>query len=137
MSLQFSPQSIPIVPEAPAILTSWLAVFRPCFTAPVWSHILVLVAGTVLAPGKRTVTQALRVIGLAAHRLRSLPRGAQPGAPGRPRRGAQAADASPRGALAQRRVVIAIDDTIERRWGGKSRPGASIVTRFGRPMGSL
>ena len=39
--------------------------FRPCFTAPVWNRILVLVAGAVLAPGKRTVTQALRVMGLA------------------------------------------------------------------------
>jgi hypothetical protein len=52
-------------PTVPAILVSWLAVFRPCFTAPVWNHILVLVAGGVLAPGKRTVTQALRVMGLA------------------------------------------------------------------------
>src|SRR6202789_3357060 len=49
----------------PTILASWLTVFRPCFTAPVWSHILVLVGGAVLAPGKRTVTQALRVMGLA------------------------------------------------------------------------
>ena len=39
---------------------AWLSVFRPCFTAPVWNRVLVLVAGAVLAPGKRTVTQALR-----------------------------------------------------------------------------
>ena len=44
----------------PPALTAWLAVFRPCFTTPVWNHILVLLAGAVLAPGKRTVTQALR-----------------------------------------------------------------------------
>jgi hypothetical protein len=49
----------------PAILISWPAVFRPCCTAPVWTHVLVLVGGAVLAPGKRTVTQALRVMGLA------------------------------------------------------------------------
>lgn len=49
----------------PPILATWLSVFRPCFTAPVWNRILVLVAGAVLAPGKRTVTQALRVMGLA------------------------------------------------------------------------
>jgi hypothetical protein len=46
-------------------LATWLAVFRPCFTTPVWHHVLVLLAGAVLAPGKRTVTQALRVMGLA------------------------------------------------------------------------
>src|SRR3954466_8103217 len=44
----------------------WLSAFRDCFTAPVWNHVLVLVAGAVLAPGKRTVSQALRVMGLAA-----------------------------------------------------------------------
>ena len=49
-------------------LAAWLSVFRPCFTAPVWNRILVLVAGAVLAPGKRTVTQALRVMGLADER---------------------------------------------------------------------
>ena len=48
-------------PTVPPILLSWLAVFRPCFSAPVWNHVLVLVGGAVLAPGKRTVTQALRV----------------------------------------------------------------------------
>ena len=37
---------------APAILMSWLAIFRPCFSGRVWNHILVLVAGAVLAPGK-------------------------------------------------------------------------------------
>ena len=49
----------------PPILVAWLSVFRSCFTAPVWNRVLILVAGAVLAPGKRTVTQALRVIGLA------------------------------------------------------------------------
>jgi hypothetical protein len=44
----------------PPILATWLAVFRPCFTAPVWNRVLVLVAGAVLAPGKRTLTQVLR-----------------------------------------------------------------------------
>ena len=42
------------------VLAAWLSVFRSCFTAPVWTRVLVLVA-----PGKRTVTQALRVMGLA------------------------------------------------------------------------
>ena len=58
-------ESAPDQPTVPPILLSWLAAFRPCFTAPVWNHILVLVGGAVLAPGKRTVSQALRVMGLA------------------------------------------------------------------------
>ena len=41
-----------------------MAAFRCFFTAPVWDHALVLVAGMVLAPGKRTVSAALRIMGL-------------------------------------------------------------------------
>ena len=44
----------------PPVLMVWLSIFRDCFTAPVWDHVLVLVAGAVLAPGKRTVSQVLR-----------------------------------------------------------------------------
>src|SRR5512134_569931 len=50
----------------PPVLAAWLSSFRDCFTAPVWKYVLVLVAGAVLAPGKRTVSEALRVMGLAA-----------------------------------------------------------------------
>jgi hypothetical protein len=107
-------------PLIPPVLNVWLAVFRPCFTAPVWNHVLVLVAGAVLAPGKRTVTQALRVMGL----------GDEPGF-GRYHEVLNRARWDARG-LAQRLllhvldtllpagpVVIGIDDTIERRWGAR------------------
>src|SRR6516225_11765627 len=50
----------------PAILGSLMANFRGFFTAPVWDHVLVLIAGAVLAPGKRTVSAALRVMGLGS-----------------------------------------------------------------------
>jgi hypothetical protein len=104
----------------PPILATWLAVFRPCFTAPVWNRVLVLVAGAVLAPGKRTVTQVLRVMGLADDRHfrryhEVLSRARWDGR-----------------AVARRLllyiierllpngdVVIGIDDTIERRWGAR------------------
>jgi hypothetical protein len=38
--------------------------FRCHFTAAVWRHVLVLVCGALLAPGRRTVAAALRVMGL-------------------------------------------------------------------------
>ena len=113
-------ESVTARPAVPAILVSWLTNFRPCFTAPVWNHILVLVSGAVLAPGKRTVTQALRVMGLAE----------QPGF-GRyhevlNRARWDARDVARRlllhllaVLLPSGEVVIGIDDTIERRWGGK------------------
>ena len=50
----------------PPVLAGWMSAFRGCFSAPIWSRILVLIASAVLAPGKRTVSQVLRVMGLAA-----------------------------------------------------------------------
>lgn len=104
----------------PPILATWLSVFRPCFTAPVWNRTLVLVAGAVLAPGKRTVTQVLRVMGLADE-------------PSFRRYHEVLSRARWDGRVVARRllltiierllpdgeVVIGIDNTIERRWGAR------------------
>ena len=49
----------------PHRLHQWLEPFRCGFTAPTWSHLLVLVMGALLAPGKRTVTSCLRITGRA------------------------------------------------------------------------
>lgn len=104
----------------PPVLVPLMEAFRGFFTAPVWDHVLVLVAGMVLTSGKRTVSAALRIMGLSeagdfalyhhvlsqahwdsrviARKLltmildRFLPAGP---------------------------LVIGIDDTIERRWGAK------------------
>jgi hypothetical protein len=106
----------------PPILVAWLSVFRPCFTAPVWSRVLVLMTGAVLAPGKRTVTQLLRVMGLAEesgfqryHEVLS-----------RARWDGRAVARRLLLHLIERllpdgEVVIGIDDTIERRWGARIR----------------
>ena len=50
--------------SVPQVLAEWMRPFTLCFTAAVWRHVLVLVAGTLLGPGRRTVTTALRVMGL-------------------------------------------------------------------------
>src|SRR4051794_321544 len=50
--------------SVPAVLAVWMQPFGCFFTSAVWRHVLVLVAGVVLAPGRRTVTAALRVMGL-------------------------------------------------------------------------
>ena len=50
--------------SVPAVLAAWMRPFACSFTTAVWGHVLVLVAGVVLAPGRRTVTAALRVMGL-------------------------------------------------------------------------
>jgi DDE superfamily endonuclease len=95
-------------------------VFRCCFTTPVWTRVLVLVAGAVLAPGNRTVTQVLRVMGLGEEpqfrRYHEVL--------GRARWDARAVARRLLLHLLDRLlpsgpVVIGIDDTIERRWGAK------------------
>jgi hypothetical protein len=48
----------------PAVLVPWLQPFREFFSAPVWDRVLVLVAGAMLTPGKRTVSSTLRIMGL-------------------------------------------------------------------------
>ena len=52
---------ITLPPELMIILTH----FAPLFSERVWDWARVLVAGAILAPGKRTVTSALRVMGLS------------------------------------------------------------------------
>lgn len=52
------------MPTLPPAMLDLLAPFAPLFRRRVWPYALVLIVGTLLAPGKRTVTAALRVMGL-------------------------------------------------------------------------
>jgi len=104
----------------PAILGSLMATFRGFFTAPVWDHVLVLIAGAVLAPGKRTVSAALRIMGLSEacdfavyHHVLSQARW-DSRAIARKLLTMILDRFLPWGPL-----VVGIDDTIERRWGAK------------------
>jgi hypothetical protein len=104
----------------PTRLAAWMQPFAAAFTAPSWQHVLVLIVGAILAPGRRPVAAALRVVGLENdphftnyHRvlnrnqwlsrwlarclLRLLIDAFVPTGP----------------------VVIGLDDTLERRWGEK------------------
>ncbi len=49
----------------PAELLPLIVEFAPLFSKPVWEHAKVLLVGAILAPGKRTVTACLRVMGLS------------------------------------------------------------------------
>ena len=48
----------------PATMIRALAPFAPLFSKSVFQHVQVLVAGAILAPGKRTVASALHAMGL-------------------------------------------------------------------------
>jgi len=103
----------------PAAFLARLAEFSDLFTRPTWANVLVLVAGTVLAPGRRVVTAALRILGLDQnsnfpiyHAVLSQARWSSRAVAGRLLRMLVTAFV-PQGAA----VVIGLDDTIERRWG--------------------
>jgi hypothetical protein len=52
------------------LLATLLTPFRAEFTRPPWRRVLILLEGTLLARGRRTVTAALRTMGL--HQLAQL-----------------------------------------------------------------
>jgi hypothetical protein len=105
----------------PNSLVTILQPFRDGFTAPTWEHVLVLVMGAILVPGRRTVASALRVMGLGQarhftnyHRVLN--------------RNAWSAHALSRRLLIRlvdafisdgEPVVMGLDDSIERRWGAR------------------
>jgi hypothetical protein len=102
----------------PITFTSVIGVFAPVFSRPVWQHVKVLMTGAVLAPGKRTVTAILQIMGRSAapdfqtyHRV--LNRAVwSPLKASRLLLRLLVAVFIPRGV-----VVLGLDDTIERRRG--------------------
>lgn len=108
------------MPTLPPAILRLLAPFAPAFSRRVWRHVLVLVAGTLLAPGRRTVAAALRVMGLAHterferyHRVLSRARWSGL-AVGHVLLDLLVAAFVPEGPL-----VVGVDETLERRRGAK------------------
>jgi len=104
----------------PSELTNLIVAFAPLFSKSVWQHVQVLLVGVILAPGKRTVTSALRVMGLSHephfqtyHRVLNRARWSSLQA-SRILLSVLIKSFAPTGAL-----IFAIDDTIERRRGGQ------------------
>src|SRR5215217_446299 len=111
-----------------------LAPFVPLFSERVWEHAQLLLAGAILAPGKRTVASALRAVGLQEERQfccyhRVLSRAVWSSREaGRVLLGLLVEAFVPDGPL-----VLGIDETLERRRGKKIRArGGSTAT-----LGSL
>jgi hypothetical protein len=102
----------------PLELTALIVAFAPLFSKPVFRHAQVLLVGSILAPGKRTVTSALRVMGLSEevhfqnyHRVLSRAVWSSLAA-SRILLGLLVSAFAPVGVL-----VMGLDDTIERRRG--------------------
>jgi hypothetical protein len=112
-----SPAAAAIVPP---VLVSLMAAFRSLFTAPVWDHVLVLVTGAILTPGKRTVSAVLRIMGLSQAADFALYHHVLSQAHWDSRAVARKLlSLILERFLSDGPVIIGIDDTIERRWGKK------------------
>jgi hypothetical protein len=107
----------------PAQMIRVLVPFVPLFSKRVWQHAQVLLAGAILAPGGRTVSSALRAMGLdqekCFHRYhRVLSRASW---------SSQKVSRVLLGLLVETFVpegdplVVGIDETLERRYGKKIR----------------
>jgi DDE superfamily endonuclease len=105
----------------PTTMIRLLEPFAPLFSKRVFQHVHVLVAGTILAPGRRTVSSALRAMGLDQHKRfhryhRVLSRASW---------STQEVSRILVGLLVEAFVpegdplIVGIDETLERRWGKK------------------
>jgi hypothetical protein len=97
-----------------------LSPFAPLFSESVWRHAQVLLAGVILAPGRRTVSSALRAMGLDQekrfhryHRVMSRAKWSSTAA-SRVLLGLLVEAFAPEGTL-----VLGVDETLERRRGKK------------------
>ena len=106
--------------SVPVTLTRLSVRFAPVFSKRVWEHAQGLVVGALLAPGKRTVTAVVRVMGLSQarhfqqyHRVLNRARWSSL-AVARVLLGMVVHTFVPAGP-----VVMGIDDTLERRRGEK------------------
>jgi len=111
------------MPPLPEAIILVLAPFAPLFSDRVWRQAQVLLLGAMLAPGARTVTAALRVMGLAGERRftnyhRVLNRASWAARQGSGMLlGLLITLLVPPGAT----IVLGADDTVERRSGRKIR----------------
>jgi hypothetical protein len=103
----------------PPKMVQALAPFAPLFSKRIWQHAQLLLIGAILAPGRRTVSSALRAMGLDQHerfhryhRVLSRARWSSLEV-GRVLLGLLVEAFVPEGSP----LVVGIDETLERRWG--------------------
>lgn len=103
----------------PPKMVQVLAPFAPLFSKRIWQHAQLLLAGAILAPGRRTVSSALRAMGLDQHKRfhryhRVLSRASWSSREvSRVLLGLLVEAFVPKGAP----LVVGIDETLERRYG--------------------
>src|SRR5215218_1345023 len=110
-----------LMPPLPEAIILVLSPFAPLFSRRVWRHAQLLLLGAILAPAARTVTAALRAMGLATERRFTNYRRVLNRVTWSARRGSQTllvlliSYLVPPGAP----IILGADDTVERRSGRK------------------
>jgi hypothetical protein len=108
-----------VLPVLQHTIERMLAPFRSAFTKPTWQKVVLLVEGTLLTHGRRTVAAALRAVGLQKERHFNLFHHVLSRARWSPLRLSRqllvllVRAFVPQGAT----IEIAVDETLERRWG--------------------
>jgi hypothetical protein len=112
----------------PASIGGILSAFAMAFTGPTFAHVHVLVTGTLLASGRRTVAAALRAVGLGEERHFTTYHRVLNRAMWSPLRLSRillqlliTAFLPPDAPL-----ILLIDGTLERRWGREDRPQRAL-----------
>lgn len=105
----------------PSSIMALVEPFRPVFHESTWNKVQVLLVGSILAPGKRTVSAVLRVVGLANEPGFAKYHQVLNRAVWSSRQVSQLLLNLLLSVLGHERgpLVFGIDDTIERRWGAK------------------
>ena len=113
----------------PVTLTRLIVKFAPAFSKRVWEQVQILVVGALLAPGQRTVSAGLRVMGLSQarhfqnyHRVLNRARWSSLAV------AHVLLEMVVHTFASTGAVVIGLDDTLERRRGRSLRPKASTAT---------
>src|SRR3954468_21162599 len=131
------------MPTLPAELAFLILAFRPLFSQRVWACAQILLIGAILAPGKRTVTSALRVMGLSdEHHFQNYHRALNRAVWNCRHAGLVLLRMLLTAFVPSGPLVLGLDDTIERRWGARIRPlcssrdpGRSSASQFAKTSG--
>ncbi len=101
------------------LVSTWLESFRSCLTGPTFRHALVLVAGAILTPARRTITAMLNVVSLSQAPTFTTTIACSTGTLVQPRGGAPSPQVAGHAFVPAEPVIIALDDPLERRWGAR------------------
>ena len=128
------------MPTLPEVIVTLLLPFEHLFDPRTWRKAQLLVVGAILSPGIRTESSALNILGVGQQRDFAIYHHVLSRARWSPLQPSRALMLLVAGRLGPPRkpLVFGIDETVERRWGGRLRPrsGTGIPYAHKKPTWS-